>query len=95
MHYSIPHEHFIHVKDIHNLTRICSEYIVSNTACFCINDYFLGHISILYKITKQLGRPPGKNTNTHVVYDLKKKLGISDFFLSKNNIYLPGSRPNS
>jgi hypothetical protein len=66
------HEHFIQVKDVYNLTLICSEYVVSNTACFCINDYFLGHISILYKITKQLGRPPGKNTL---------------FFVKKNQIY--------
>ena len=72
------HEHFIQVKDVYNLTLICSEYVVSNTACFCINDYFLGHISILYKITKQLGRIPGKNT---LFFD-KWKSDIPKFFLN-------------
>jgi hypothetical protein len=55
--------------------RSSSEYVVSNTACFCINDYFLGHISILCKITKQLGRPPGKNT---LFFD-KRKSDIPKF----------------
>ena len=73
------HEHVRQVKDVfYNLTSICSEYVVSNTACLCINNYFWGHISILYKITNQLGRLPGK----HTVFFDKKKSDEPKFFLN-------------